>query len=160
MCLAIQSCSTFCNPMDCSLLGSSVHRDSPCKNTGVGCHALLLGIFPTQGSKPRSPALQEDSLPSEPPGKPKNTEVGSLSLLQHGLYPARLLCPWGFSMQEYWSGLPCPPPGDLPTPGIKPASLMFPALAGGFFSTSATWEASVTGMGGTHKKCRGRGRGK
>ena len=34
--------------------------------------------------------------------------------------PARLLCPWGFSRQEYWSGLPCPPPGDLPNPGIKP----------------------------------------
>ena len=37
----------------------------------------------------------------------------------------RLLCPWGFSSQEYWSGLPCPPPGDLPNPGIKPRS---PAL--------------------------------
>jgi len=36
-----------------------------------------------------------------------------------------------FSRQEYWSGLPCPPPGDLPDPGIKPASLMSPALAGG-----------------------------
>ena len=46
-----------------------------------------------------------------------------------------------FSRQEYWSGLPCPPPGDLPDPGIKLTSLMFPALAGGFFTTSATWEA-------------------
>ena len=46
----------------------------------------------------------------------------------------------GFSRQEYWSGLLCPPPGDLPNPGVKPESLMFPALAGGFFSTSATWE--------------------
>ena len=45
----------------------------------------------------------------------------------------------GFSSQEYWSGLPCPPPGDLPDPGIKSASLTFPALAGGFFTTSATW---------------------
>ena len=44
----------------------------------------------------------------------------------------------GFSRQEYWSGLPCPPPGDLPHPGIKTTSLMSPALAGGFFSTSAT----------------------
>ena len=43
--------------------------------------------------------------------------------VQHdGLYPARLLCPWGFSRQEYWSGLPCPPPGDLPNPEIKPRS--------------------------------------
>ena len=47
----------------------------------------------------------------------------------------------GFSRQEYWSGLPCPPPGDLPNPGIKPTSLASPALAGGFFTTSATWEA-------------------
>ena len=41
----------------------------------------------------------------------------------------------GFSRQEYWSGLLCPPPGDLPDPGIKPTSLMSPALAGGFFTT-------------------------
>ena len=38
-----------------------------------------------------------------------------------------------FSRQEYWSGLPCSPPRDLPNPGIKPKSLMSPALAGGFF---------------------------
>ena len=46
----------------------------------------------------------------------------------------------GFSRQEYWSGLPCPPLGDLPDPGIKPESLMFLALAGTFFTTRATWE--------------------
>ena len=46
-----------------------------------------------------------------------------------------------FSRQEYWSGLPCPPPGNLPNPGIKSMSLASPALAGGFFTTSATWEA-------------------
>ena len=45
----------------------------------------------------------------------------------------------GFSRQEYWSGLPCPPPGDL-HPGMAPESLMSPALAGGFFTTSAAWE--------------------
>ena len=44
----------------------------------------------------------------------------------------------GFSRQEYWSGLPCPPPGDLPDPGIEPKSLMSPALSGGFFTTSPT----------------------
>ena len=49
----------------------------------------------------------------------------------------------GFSRQEYWSGLPCPPPGDLPDPGIEPTSLISPALAGGCFSTSATWEAYI-----------------
>ena len=46
----------------------------------------------------------------------------------------------GFSQQEDWSGLPFPPAGDLPDPGIEPASLTSPALAGGFFTTSATWE--------------------
>ena len=40
------------NPMDCSLPDSSLHGDSPGKNTGVGCHALLQGIFPTEGSNP------------------------------------------------------------------------------------------------------------
>ena len=49
----------------------------------------------------------------------------------------------GFSRQEYWRGFPCPPPGDLPDPGIKLVSLMSPALAGGFFITSATWQAIV-----------------
>ena len=47
--LVTQSCSILCNPIDCSLPGSSVHGDSPGKNTGVGCHFLLQGIFPTQG---------------------------------------------------------------------------------------------------------------
>ena len=47
----------------------------------------------------------------------------------------------GFSRQKYRSGLPCPPPGDLPNPGVEPESLTSPALAGGFFTTSATWEA-------------------
>ena len=40
---------------------------------------------------------------------------------------ARLLCSWGFSRQEYWSELPCPPPGDLPNPGLKPRSLALQA---------------------------------
>ena len=46
----------------------------------------------------------------------------------------------GFSVQEYWNGLPYPPPGDLPDPGIEPMSLMSPTLVGGFFTTSTTWE--------------------
>ena len=49
---SLQSCPTPCNPMDCSLPGFSVHGDSPGKNTGVGCPALLQGIFPTQGPNP------------------------------------------------------------------------------------------------------------
>ena len=50
------------------------------------------------------------------------------TLWSHGLWPTKLLCPWRFSRQEYWSGLPCPPPGDLPNPGIEPRS---PALQAG-----------------------------
>ena len=48
-----------------------------------------------------------------------------------------------FSRQEYWSGLPCPPPRDLPDPGMGPASLTSAALAGGLFTTSAPWEQQV-----------------
>ena len=51
----------------------------------------------------------------------------------------------GLSRQEYWSGLLCPPLGDLPDPGIEPTSLTSPTLAGRFFTISATWEA--------HSKC-------
>ena len=55
--------------MDCNPPGSSVHGLSPCKNTGVGCHShKSLGDFPDPGIEPGSPALQADSLPSEPPG--------------------------------------------------------------------------------------------
>ena len=54
MCLVAQSCLTLCDPMD-SLPDSSVHGDSPGKNTGVGYHALLQGIFPSQGSNPGLP---------------------------------------------------------------------------------------------------------
>ena len=82
LCLVSQSCPTLCDLVDSSPSGSSVHGDSPGKKTGVGCHALLQGIFPTQGWNPGPPALQVDSLPTEPPGKPKNTGVDSLSLLQ------------------------------------------------------------------------------
>ena len=47
----------------------------------------------------------------------------------------------GFSRQEHWCESPCPPPRDLSNPRIKLVSLMSPALAGGFFTTNATWEA-------------------
>ena len=56
---------------------------------------------------------------------------------------ARLLCPGGFSREKYWSWLPCPPPGNLPNPGVEPASLKSAALAGGFFTTSTPWAAQA-----------------
>ena len=49
----------------------------------------------------------------------------------------------GFSKQEYWRVLPCPPPGDLPNPRIEPVSLTSPVLAGRFFTISTTWEAHL-----------------
>ena len=66
------------------------------------------------------------------------------SLQPYVRLPTMLLSPWGSSRQEYWSGLPCPSPWDLPDPGIEPTAPMFPALAGGFFTTRATWEAPVS----------------
>ena len=59
MCLVTQPCPTLCNPMDCSPPGSSVHGDSPGKNTRVGCHALLHSIFPTQESNPHLPHCKQ-----------------------------------------------------------------------------------------------------
>ena len=53
-----------------------------------------------------------------------NFSVVSDCLQNHGPQHARLLCPWGVSRQECWSGLPCPPPGDLPNPEIKPGLLL------------------------------------
>ena len=65
----------------------------------MGCHFLLEGLVPNPGTEPRSPAFQADSLLSEPPGKPMNTGVGTLSLLL----------------------------SDLPNPGIEPGSLALQA---------------------------------
>ena len=90
LCLVTESCPALCDPMDYSPPGSSVHGNSPGKNIGVGCHSLLQGIFPTQGSNPGLQHCRQNSLPTEPPGKPKNTGVGSLSLL-HGYFPIQKL---------------------------------------------------------------------
>ena len=76
--------------MDCNPPGSSLHGDSPGKNTGA-CQA------------------------------PLSTGILQVRILE----PAKLLCPWGFSRQEYWNGLPSPPPEDLTNPGIE---LRSPAL--------------------------------
>ena len=69
----------------------------------------------------------------------------------------------GFSRQEYWSGLPCLPPGDLPDTGIEPAPLFSPALAVEFFTTSATWEAPLSEVTLNNKRAvaqfQGQGKG-
>ena len=83
LCSALLSCSNSLQPYGLypARLLSPWH--SPGRNTGVGCHALLWGNLPNPGMEPRS---QVDSLPSEPPGKSKNTGVGNLPLLQ-GIFP-------------------------------------------------------------------------
>ena len=95
--LVTQSCLT--------LLDSSVHGDFPGKNTGLSCHALLQGIFPTKGLNLRSLSLQVESLMSEPPEKPKNAGVGNLALLlsDSGIEPGSP------ALQE--DSLPVEPPG-------------------------------------------------
>ena len=89
VCVCAESCPTLCDPMDCSLPDSSVH--------GILQVRILEwvamtspGDLPDPGINPRSPASQEDSLPSEPSEKPKNTGMSSLSLLQ-GNFPTQEL---------------------------------------------------------------------
>ena len=112
--------------------------NSPDKNIGVSDHSLYQGIFLTQGSNPGLLHCMKILYHLSHQRSPSiylylylylsvqfSHSVMSNSLWLHGLWPIRLLCSWEFSRQEYWSGLPCPPPGDLPNPGIKPKS---PAL--------------------------------
>ena len=75
--LAAQLCPTLCDPVDCSLPGTSVRGDTPGRNTGVGCHALLQGIFQPRDRTRDSCLLpwQACSLPLTPPWKPKHTHT-------------------------------------------------------------------------------------
>ena len=68
--LVTQSCLILCDPMDCSPLSSFVHGDSPRQEYWSGLPSPPPVHLPNPGFKPRSPALQTNSLPSEPPGKP------------------------------------------------------------------------------------------
>ena len=108
--------------------------NSPGKNTGVGCHSVLQGIFPTQGSNPGLPHCRRILYHLSHQGSLQWCVVVVVGGLVAKSCPT-LATPWtvacqaplfmGFSRQEYWSGLPFPSPGDLPDPGIEPRS---PAL--------------------------------
>ena len=108
----------------------------------MGSHSLLQGIFPTHKIEPKSRALQANFLPAEPQGKPENTGVDGGGGVVAKMCPT-LAIAWTvarhaplsmrFSWQEYWSGLPFPSPGDLPSLGIE---LTSPALAGRFTFTT------------------------
>ena len=102
MCLIAQASPTLCDPMDCSPPGLSVHGDSPGRNIGVGCHAPPHPTPARGSSQPRDGTQVSciaGRLLSEPPEEPKNTGVGSLSLLQ-GIFPTQesnqslLHCRW------------------------------------------------------------------
>ena len=99
LCLVIWSCLAPVNPLDCDPPGSLVHGNSPGKNTGVDYPCPPPGNLPNPGIELRSPALQVDYLLSEPPGKPINPGVGSLSLfpgisLTQESNPGLLHCRW------------------------------------------------------------------
>ena len=83
MCLVAQPYLTLWDAMDCSPPGSTVHGDSPGENTGVGCHTLLEGIFPTQGLNPGLPhcrwILYQTSRPS---GKPWKYKINTIFMSQ------------------------------------------------------------------------------
>ena len=145
--------------MDTSLL-------LPCdflgKSTGVGCHFLLQRIFLTQGSNPGLPYCRQMLYHLSHQGSHSiiyicihthththtHKHTCALSHFPHGqlfvtLWTIVHQAPLSmeFFRPKYWSGLPSPSPGDLPNPGMQPASLMSPALTDRFFTTSATWEA-------------------
>ena len=108
--------------------------NSPGKNTGVGCHSVLQGIFPTQGSNPGLPHCRRILYHLSHQGSLQWCVVVVVGGLVAKSCPT-LATPWtvacqaplfmGFSRQEYWSGLPFRSPGDLPNPRIEPES---PAL--------------------------------
>ena len=80
--LVAQSCLTLCNPMDCIAHWAPLSMEFSWQEYWSGLPCPSPEDLPNPGIEPRSPTLQADSLPAEPPGKPKNTGVGSLSLLQ------------------------------------------------------------------------------
>ena len=104
----------------------------------MGCHFLLQGIFPTQGLNPCLLHWQAEFLPLSHQGSPFNTLDQNKSQMDRAEFYllTRVVCPiqGGKERQENWSGLPFPPPGDLPNPGIEPMSPVSPALAGEFFT--------------------------
>ena len=114
---SLQSCPTLCDPTDCGWPGSSVRRDSPGKNTGVGCHAFLQRIFPTQGLNPSLLHLlhwQADSLPRVPLGKPI---VFSVWAYFEQSWAWNGHAAWRAAHQHHTS--PMTPPSNVQTAGLE-----------------------------------------
>ena len=129
--LIAQLCLTLCDPIDCNPPGCSVHGISQ-----VRILELVAISFSRESSWPRD-RIQVSHIAGRffTGWATREAPVNSfLCLVTQSCLtfrdpmdysPARLFCPWRFFRQEYWSGLPCPPPGDLPNPEIKPR---YPAL--------------------------------
>ena len=104
--------------------------------------------LPNTGTEPVSPAaptLQADSFWLSHQCCAVLSRFSRVWLFAtYGLYPTRLVCPWGFSRQAYWSGLPCSSPGDLPNPGIEPRS---PALQADYLPDEPPGKPKNTGVG-------------
>ena len=155
LCLVTQSCPTLWHPMDCSLPGFLVRGDSPSKNTGMGCHALLQGIFPTQVSNPGFPhcrqilyhlshqesprILEWVAFPfsrgsSQPRDRTQVSHIAGRFFIARATREAR----------EHWGGLPRPPPGDPPNPWIEPR---FPTLQADSLPSEPPGKPKNTGVG-------------
>ena len=115
--LVTQSCLTFCDLMDCGpwcFPVNEIHQTRMLEWVAIPSP----GDFPNPGVKPWSPALQADSLSSEPPRKASLSRNQLNVMLQTVAHKAPLSM--GFSRQEYWSGLPCPLQGIFLTQGSNP----------------------------------------
>ena len=129
MCCAVlvpQACPTLWDSMDCSPPGSSVHGDSLGKNTGVGCHALPQGIFPTQGLNPDLPNCRQILNCLSHQGSPRILEWAAYPFSRGSSWPRnqiRIFCIAG-------RFLPAEPPGK---PMVRPkyrgqSTILFPLL--------------------------------
>ena len=98
----------------------------------------LLGMHFCKPSSLRHSVMATSGLPRRHCSSLCCQSVASDSLWTPWTVAHQTLLSLGFSRQEHWRGWPCPPPGNLPDPGIKPVSLMSPALASRFFITSTT----------------------
>ena len=153
-----QSWPTLFNPIDYNLPGSSAKGIIPARLVAVGSHFLLQGIVHTQDLNSCLlnllrcwQILYHWDIRETTEVTTNNKETRRTMVVVGSRFNRVRLCVTpgtaarqvplsvGFSRQEYWHAMPYPPPGDLPDPGMDPESLMPPALAGGFFTTSAIW---------------------
>ena len=131
--------------MDCSLPCSPDHR-FPRQEYWNGLPSPSPGVFPIQGLNRHLLHWQVDSFTMNHQGSPITTcahAQSCLTLCESMDVACQAPLSMEFSRQEYWSGLPFSPPGDLPDPGIRPRSPASPVLAGGFFTHCTIWEAQI-----------------